>query len=109
MFSIDNSKSSILSAVIVSKFAKGSSKISISVSLRSARARLIRFFSPLTIDDVYVGIKGYTFNGNNFYNEAIDNGASVCILDNDTIIDQKYIDNKKRGLFLFFVWYIIFV
>ena len=40
--------------------------------------------------DVYVGIKGETFNGNNFYKDAFDNGASVCILDNDTEIDNKY-------------------
>ena len=40
--------------------------------------------------DVYVGIKGETFNGNNFYKDAFDNGASVCILDNDTDIDDKY-------------------
>ena len=40
--------------------------------------------------DVYIGIKGDTFNGNNFYREAFDKGASVCILDNDTIIDKSY-------------------
>ena len=42
-------------------------------------------------DDIYVGIKGDTFNGNNFYKDAIKNGSSVCILDNDTEIDKKYI------------------
>ncbi len=39
--------------------------------------------------DVYVGIKGENFNGNNFYMEAIDNGASVCILDKDTPMDRR--------------------
>ena len=39
--------------------------------------------------DIYVGIKGDVFNGNNFYNEAFDKGASVCILDDDTSIDRK--------------------
>ena len=43
--------------------------------------------------DIYVGIKGDTFNGNNFYKEAIDKGASICILDNDTVIDDVYKDN----------------
>ena len=43
--------------------------------------------------DVYVGIKGDTFNGNNFYKEAIDKGASICILDSDTEIDREYLDN----------------
>lgn len=40
--------------------------------------------------DIYVGIKGDTFNGNLFYKEAFDKGASVCILDNDTKIDSEY-------------------
>lgn len=39
--------------------------------------------------DVYVGIKGDTFNGNNFYGEAFDKVASVCILDADTKIRDK--------------------
>lgn len=33
-------------------------------------------------NDVYVGIKGEVFDGNKFYREAIEKGASVCILDN---------------------------
>ena len=40
--------------------------------------------------DIYVGIKGDSFNGNDFYKDAFDKGASVCILDSDTIIDKKY-------------------
>lgn len=32
-------------------------------------------------NDVYVGIKGEVHNGNDFYREAIRNGAGVCILD----------------------------
>lgn len=39
--------------------------------------------------DIYVGIKGEKFNGNNFYKEAFRNGASVCILDRDTVITDK--------------------
>lgn len=42
--------------------------------------------------DIYVGIKGDTFNGNTFYNEAFDKGASVCILDDDTELDNEYKD-----------------
>jgi UDP-N-acetylmuramoyl-tripeptide--D-alanyl-D-alanine ligase len=42
--------------------------------------------------DIYVGIKGDNFNGNNFYKDAFDKGASICILDNDTNIDDKYKD-----------------
>ena len=44
--------------------------------------------------DVYIGIKGESFDGNNFYKDAFDKGASVCILDN---IDIKEIpDNYKN-------------
>lgn len=39
--------------------------------------------------DIYVGIKGEAFNGNNFYKEALKNGATLCILDNDTKIDNE--------------------
>lgn len=39
--------------------------------------------------DIYVGIKGEKFNGNNFYKEAFAKGASVCILDRDTVITDK--------------------
>ena len=42
--------------------------------------------------DIYVGIKGDNFNGNNFYIDAINKGASICILDNDTNIDEIYKD-----------------
>ncbi len=41
-------------------------------------------------NDIYVGIKGEKFNGNNFYKEAFNKGASVCLLDKDTNIDDSY-------------------
>lgn len=41
-------------------------------------------------NDVYVGIKGDTYDGNTFYKDAIKNGASVCILDNENVLDGKY-------------------
>lgn len=40
--------------------------------------------------DVFVGIKGETFNGNSFYKEAIKKGASVCILDDKSVLDGDY-------------------
>jgi len=45
-------------------------------------------------NDIYVGIQGETFNGNNFYQEAFNKGASLCILNEDTIIDTSY-QNKN--------------
>ena len=41
-------------------------------------------------DDVYVGIKGETFNGNTFYKEAIKKGASVVIIDDKDVLDGDY-------------------
>ena len=37
--------------------------------------------------DVYVGIKGEVFDGNKFCYDAINNGASVCIIDS---VDNDY-------------------
>ena len=48
----------------------------------------------INVGDVYVGIKGDTFNGNNFYGEAFYKGASVCILEMDTKIDKKKYKDK---------------
>lgn len=45
----------------------------------------------LNKDDVYVGIKGNSFNGNNLYKEALEKGAIGCILDADTEIDKEYL------------------
>ena len=42
--------------------------------------------------DVFVGIKGDSFNGNAFYKEAIKKGASVCIIDDKTVLDDGYGD-----------------
>ena len=45
-------------------------------------------------NDVYIGIKGENFDGNNYYEEAFNKGASCCILDNidDNIDLSKYKD-----------------
>lgn len=44
-------------------------------------------------DDIYVGIKGESFDGNNFYEDAFDKGAKACILDN---IDVNNIKDKYK-------------
>ena len=55
--------------------------------------------------DVYVGIKGETFNGNEFYKDAIKNGAKVCIVDDENVLDGKYdkttiilVDNTVKAI-----------
>jgi len=48
-------------------------------------------------NDIYVGIKGESFNGNDFYKEALNKGASLCILDDDTEIDNN---NKYKNIIL---------
>lgn len=45
-------------------------------------------------DDVYIGIKGETLDGNKFYEEALDKGCKGCILDKDTNIDENVIKDK---------------
>lgn len=40
-------------------------------------------------DDTFIGIKGENFDGNMFYLDALDNGASIIILDNEEIITKK--------------------
>ena len=42
--------------------------------------------------DIYIGIKGESFDGNTFYEEAFSKGASCCILDNipENIDISKY-------------------
>ena len=44
-------------------------------------------------NDIYIGIKGESFDGNMFYKDAFDKGAIACILDN---IDIENIDDKYR-------------
>lgn len=43
----------------------------------------------INFGDVYVGIKGENFDGNLFYKDAIKNGASVCVLDNENVVEKK--------------------
>lgn len=46
-------------------------------------------------NDIYVGIKGEVFDGNKFYQDALDKGASACILDNFNELEfdkEKYKD-----------------
>ena len=44
--------------------------------------------------DIYVGIKGESFDGNNFYADAFDKGAKACILDNTTLVDTDRYGDK---------------
>lgn len=45
--------------------------------------------------DTYIGIKGEKFNGSNFYEQAINNGAKICILQ-DVEIDEDVIKNYSN-------------
>ena len=47
----------------------------------------------ISIGDTYIAIKGETFDGNMFIDNAFSKGAICCIIDNDTNIDSnKYKD-----------------
>lgn len=42
--------------------------------------------------DIYIGIRGASFDGNKFYSDAFDKGAIGCILDNLDNLDERYKD-----------------
>lgn len=44
--------------------------------------------------DIYVGIKGESFDGNSFYADALEKGAKGCILDNTTLVDTDRYGDK---------------
>ena len=45
-------------------------------------------------DDTYLGIKGESFNGSNFYIDALEKGAKVCILQ-DVEVDIEIVNRYK--------------
>lgn len=49
----------------------------------------------IKLGDVYVGVKGETHDGNIYYEEALEKGASVCILQGITI-QQEIIEKYKN-------------
>ena len=48
--------------------------------------------------DLYFGIKGENFDGNKFYLDAINNGASACILDNIDDLDESSFDKDNHAI-----------
>ena len=54
----------------------------------------------LNVGECYIGIKGEKFDGNIFYKEAFDKGASVCILDNynESEEDLNYLKNNNKSI-----------
>ncbi|MCI9016242.1 MAG: UDP-N-acetylmuramoyl-tripeptide--D-alanyl-D-alanine ligase [Clostridia bacterium] len=46
--------------------------------------------------DVYIGLKGNNFNGSMLYEEALKQGAKVCIIENNNKINP-YIEEKYKG------------
>ena len=49
--------------------------------------------------DIYVGIKGESFDGNRFYKDALEKGAKACILDNIDVNDIP-LEYKDRTIVL---------
>lgn len=50
--------------------------------------------------DIYLGIKGENFDGNSFYKDALEKSASACILDNESVIDQDYVNNTNATIII---------
>ncbi len=53
-------------------------------------------------NDCFIGVKGEKFDGNLFYKDAFDKGASICILDNYNITDEdiKYLKDNNKSIIL---------
>ena len=47
-------------------------------------------------NDVYVGIKGEKLDGSIFYKDAIEKGASTCILNNTIKLDEEFLNKNTR-------------
>ena len=47
----------------------------------------------ITKDDVFVAIKGYAQDGNDYIKEAIENGAGCIIVENDVLVTEYINDN----------------
>ncbi len=72
----------------------------------------VRDTRQIKTGDVFVAIKGESFNGNEFYNEAIENGAKACIVSEepkeklgntilveDTVLAIQKLATYKRDLY----------
>ncbi len=46
--------------------------------------------------DIYVGIKGNTYNGNLFWKDALEHGAKAVIIDEDTEVTEQEIQKYKE-------------
>ncbi len=53
-------------------------------------------------NDLYIGISGENYNGNNFYMDAFKNGAICAIVENESISeeDKKYIIENNKSLII---------
>ncbi|MEG1705477.1 MAG: UDP-N-acetylmuramyl-tripeptide synthetase [Clostridia bacterium] len=48
----------------------------------------------ITVGDIFVAIKGYADNGNNYINEAIKNGAVAVIIENDEQLSDEILKSE---------------
>lgn len=51
-------------------------------------------------NDCYIGIKGETFDGNLFYEEAFKKGASACILEKESVKDIDFKDYNGKTIII---------
>ena len=53
-------------------------------------------------NDCFIGVKGEKFDGNLFYKDAFDSGATICILDNykESEEDLKYLKDNNKSIIL---------
>lgn len=48
-------------------------------------------------NDIYIGIKGENFDGNLFYDDAFNKGASICILEKNSVKNINFDKNKYKN------------
>lgn len=54
----------------------------------------------IQIGDTYIGIKGASFNGNMFWQEALDKGAKTVIVEGIEFSDKDIENNKNKNIIL---------
>ena len=53
--------------------------------------------------DIYIGIKGENFDGNNFFTEAFDKGAIGCILEKESFNTLNVDKNKFKDKTIIYI------
>lgn len=62
--------------------------------------KVVRDSREVRDGDTYIALKGEKFDGNDFYKEAIENGAKVCILSKDAKITKENTEKHNATIIM---------